>query len=520
MNNKTRNFAIIGVIIILIVSLVAGWIRLPGFSLLSSSTNVQFSNGNVYQVATLTIDKTQSTTFLMTPQNYTLSNGSTVVPRNNVTFTFTPSQQFCTYRLDAQSDPVILGQNLNGWNYYGVGNPRLSAFVRINSSASNGDVTLNVTNVGEQLTLPASDGSGSVSAQVQGVLGTGSNCPDSSGLVVLNNNGQPRVVSQAAYNDYKTRRINDAYITCGFGGVLNPLSVSTCINNALVDVSTGSGIPEASNFRGEFQGLTFADSIGTQIKTQITGVVNPTRFANPVITLTADQAYFNSFIYSPPRLSQPQILSISCGDMTESRSATIRATFRNTGATNDIFTYTISTNKGSITPTTGTIPMNAGDQGVQNFVYSVPSVSSTEPYNVNVQLCTSNQIQSNCVQSQCNGNIIDVPPPAIPGLPQNPVTPYCGDMQCNAARGETTLTCSQDCPVQPIATQCTMPNAQLINGECICNNGYQRSFDGQTGAMMCTAPNNYSQYLVYGVAGLAILAVVYQLFFAKGSKRR
>jgi len=518
MNNKTRNFAIIGVIIILIISLNTGLIRIPGnFSLLSSSTNVQFSNGNVYQIATLTIDKTQSTNYLMIPQNYTLSNGSTIVPSNSVTFTFTPSQQFCTYRLDAQSDPVILGQNLNGWNYYTPGNPRLSAFVRINSSASTGFATLNVTNVGEQLTLPASDGNGSVSAQVQGILGTGSNCPDSSGIVVLNNNGQPKVVSQAAYNDYRTRRINDAYIVCGFGGVINPLSVSTCINNALVDVATGSGIPPASNFVGEFDGLVFADPLGTQVKTQITGVVNPTRFANPVITLTADQAYFNSFIYSPPQLGQPQILSISCGDMVESRSGTVRTIFRNSGAGNDIFRYTISSNKGSVTPSTGTIQINGADQAAQDFVYSVPSTTSaTEPYTINVQLCTSNQVGSNCVQSQCNGNIIDVPATLIP---TQPMTPYCGDNQCNAARGETSLTCPQDCSAQTPITQCTMPNAHLTNGECICNDGYQRSFDTQTGTMMCTAPNN-NQYLIWIVAGIAILAVIYQLFVAKGSKRR
>lgn len=506
---------------------------LPSMSLLGYSPNVVVNvSGNLvrYQVVALTIDQSQGGTFTanLNPPAYQLSNGSTLYPGENVSVYFQPQTPKCNYTLTAQNEPVIFGYNLNLWKYYTMSTPAFSVPIWVKSSKAS-DSSIHIIDgaaIGQTYSYQNTEpgGQGAITVQVQGTLGGSTSCASPSGNVVLNNNGQPYIVDSATYQTYKNGKLSDAAIVCG--GICTLYGVQTnacfqCLNNTLAAVSTGSGMPYSSQFTG-FSNLYFADPAGTSQKTLLTGEKSLNSIANPVVTLSADSAWFDSFIYSPPQIATPVILTNSIGDFTMGQPSTFAVIVQNSPSSNAnaTFTYQVSSNLGSVNPVYGsTGVLKPGDQQQLFFNYAPPSVSANQPYQITVQLCSANQFGGNCTTKTYGGNILYVAPPIVPGLPPTPPpTHVCGDNICQAQYGENSVSCPSDCPnTPPVPTNCgSIPNSNLQGGQCVCNAGFQRTFDQTNGQMQCVPPADWTQYIPWVVGGIVVIVIAYLVV----SKRR
>jgi hypothetical protein len=521
MNEKNKQYLLAGGVIFIVLLLVSQTVSL---SVLATS-DIKLIDGKIWHSALMTADGAQQQTVIeFNPSTYTYANGSQLVPTKNITITFTPQQQTCIYRLDTNYDPIILNYNLKLWKYYTVGNPTLKSYIRVESSNSNNAVDLDATKL-DTATLSSKDGKGTLKINTYGALRTSSQCPDSSGITVLDNNGQPRIVQSSDYRTFTDSKKGDASITCGLicgltsaVPVLGQANCINCISNALGDIGKGENIPVASNWVGEFAGINFGDSAGTETKTSLVGSSKQgsTRFGNPQFQVLADADYFSSILYVPAVDIMPQVDSLTCGNPDMATTTTHRAIISNPSSSDASFTYTISSDNGEITPSTNTVLISGKSQQALDFVHSIPSVSVDKPYSVNIKVCSVSQFGGKCVEKSCSGNINYIAPSVIPPAPSEHT---CGDKKCEAQYGETTMTCSADCGVGGGTPDCSsIANSDLKNGQCICKDGFATKYDQSTGKQTCVVPSN-DEWLYYGAAALIGLVGIY-LFTAKPKRGR
>lgn len=525
MTKPNRNMLIVGglLVVIVFIFLISNG-QLKQQSLVTPPTKFTTSDGKDSWLATVSLDRNENFTveFKTTPE--IKPDGTIVSPQKNFTVQLKPGGNLCDYRLDSRSWPTIFGHNFNLMTYYEMGNPERHTPVYVESSSSDAKsffgkgVLMDATDSGQSQTLADIDGKGILKVTSLFSVPGQQVCPSPSGLVVLNQEGTPRVISAVAWQNKQNAFITDTTVRCSLACAL-PFSptCSQCIRDRINEIKYGQGIPTASNYVATFDSLTFDDP-NREIKSQLLGTqaLGRSSVGIPVMTLTADADYVNAIYYVKPKLSTPEILSISCQEVLESSTGTVRVAIRNAGDSMDTFRYTIKSNKGTISPASDSVAMDPGQVKTLDYVYSVPSVSSTEQASIDYQLCTSSQFDSKCIQKSCQYNIKDVP--------QNSPPPgdvlRCGDNKCSAEIGETSLTCSLDCTGSGTAGQCKV-NQELKNNECICKAGFKQSYDKNSGDLVCTAPFDLFDFIQENIITIGIVTIVGAgaYYFLKSSKR-
>lgn len=488
MQNSSVKYIGIILIILMIGYLLFNNVNIP-FSVLSESKNVIFENGKVYNIVLLSIDKITSTTYLFKPSDYTLQNGSIVKGTKNVSILFTPENPICIYSLRAEGEPTIFGYNLNLWKIYYMTEPTITSNIKI--KIDNEEKILDGSGVGNKVIFFNKNNNGILEITTQGALMSKERCPSPSGLIVLNDNGRPKIVSQAKYIELKNAKFTDCLIVCS--SPLSPFCFS-CWQEFQNLVLYGSQLPQAENFK-TFNALLFADPAGTETKTTLKGVMPLNSATNPVLTIKADQNYFDSVIFSEPA-TKPKIVSLTCSNALEEKTTTLRAILENTGNIDAVYNLRITTNLGSIKPTSTSLLVQAKQQNFQDYIWYVPSVSADTTYTITLEACSD----LGCDRKTCSNKILDVPP--WPWQNDTNVE-YCGNGKCSTATGENYINCPQDCQKSQ-QTKCP-PNSQLKNNECICNEGYLRKFDVNTGEMYCEKENNL---LLYGAIVVILLLLI------------
>ncbi len=538
-----------GLVVLLLFLTFTGILKFPTAALLAYSSNVMFNTSSgmyQYSFATLSIDKSQGTTFLLAPQNQPLQNGSTLVAGRNVTVGIAPalSGSSCNYSLTPNYGPIVFGYNFNLYKYYTVGAAGLHVPLWITSNVNKNPAgnpivyPTDASHIGEVTTITDPQSGGTLTVQNQGSFSAQYTCPPPTGVYAIDVNDTPIIVDATQYNQQQTNTQNNILLVCGATcGVTGTASLTcrNCIANGFSSLTSGAGltpVPSYSicsnpnpSFYNANPGLYFGDPSGTLIHSSLTCQIPQSSIANPVVTITGDQKYFSGFIYNVPQVSMPQILTTTVGDFSGgiSQGQGFSVIVKNGATFSDTYTYTITPNFGTVTPSSGSVTLNGGDQSLLQFQYAVPSVTSNTPYSITVKVCSNSQISSQCATKTLTGNINYVAPPSpipIPGQNTTPTTPYCGDGICQANRGESTTTCPVDCPAStPTPGSCPV-NSQVVNGQCICNGGYQRAFDQTTGAMSCNVPADWTQYLPWVAIGIAVVAVGYAVLTRKKGGRR
>ena len=527
-NQKNLYLGAAGLILIILAFVYVNTSYKNSLSIITPPIKFTTSNGQSYYTTTVSIDRNESYTVYFNSPSQTLANGSTLVPQQNFTVSMTPWGNICLYQLRKNTWPTVFGYNFNLVTYYDIGNPERKTPVYVQSSNSDAKsffgkgILIDATDSGSSQTLASLDGKGILTVtalySVPGKLG----CPSPSGLVALNSGGSPKIVSALDWQNARDAAIRDAPIRCATSCLIpGTSSCSACISGLVGTIVNGSGVPTAFNFQNQFNSLDFSDKNSID-KTEIDGVsaIGSSNFGVPVVTLTADAAYVNAIYYNKPQITTPQIVDLSCQQVSASTTTTMRAVITNTGDTGDTYRYTIKVDKGSITPSSDTVSVAPGEIKTIDYVYTTPSVTSDGQYNVNYQLCSSSQFGSNCVTKSCSNTIKYVPQGGSPP----PGTLYCGDNICSPQIGETAQSCPMDCKASNTPPVCDPTSQTLVNNECICKTGYKQSYNSNNGQLMCTAPFDLFQWISDNVlllgAVVVIVTLLYVIVTSRGGRRR
>lgn len=490
---------------ILIVIMLLGVLTftgvLPQFSLVTVSEPFKTTDGKTYQTAEILVYGNEQIVTLLT-NDYESSEGKQGAP-DNITVTFKPKNQICTYVLTPRPEPYISFTNTRYdlWKVYYPDSPTLSAKVGITSSDSSDSKTvetnLDGTSIESSVQLKEKDGVGILTATTKGIMGGNKVCPDTSGIVVLDNKGTPKVVSEAGYISYRDSRIRDLFLS---GACLNPANIGAvvfktgaCYDNIMQvysDITTGSNIPTASNFD------SFRPSPITQYlltfqndKTSLVGIATPGRFGAPAFIITADKEYVDSFMYEKPPSEPPEIKSLVCGDVSESVPNTVKATLYNPNTEEATFRYYITASRGSITPDSS-IAIDADGEEQILFSYITPSITTQTGATVTLKACPIGQFAGDCVEKTASCTIKNDGGLVVPPQPE------------------------------PQPTSCSeRPNTHSEDGSCVCDDGFVKRYD-DAGNWKCQSPSEeIPDWVIYGLAGVAVLLVGYALL-SKPRRRR
>jgi len=496
--NKTL-FGVLGIIVILGFLVYSGIIDLSALSVLSVSKNVELgADGDVVTIVELKVTSSDLATYRITsPDGFELPDGSTVENGDNVLVTVKPTTQKCEYTLYPRTLRVA-GLTID--TYYELGNPHRVQSIEVTTDKSTDKVTVNAFSGTEIKTIFASDQGGTMVVESAGAFVGGEDCPEGT-YVAINDNGQPIIVDK---QDYLAQT---NLLDCADFDLLNCIQALDDLINRRYTTSSVDFI-EFSNYQ---YNIKFADPATQEIKTKLEVYPSGGNFAQPVITLTTDEDFFNLERIEPAsQIVKPNIKSFTCTNLYEGEKGNFRLIVENPSEyAKDSFYGNIYVNKGSVSPTDFEFnSISAGGEGMITFLYQAPSVTADSEATFEIEVCDAWGLDVECDTYTKKCGVIDKPDTPVP---PNPNVCECGDGIC--CPSEDFATCPNDCatPVPPKPDCSDVPNSHEVDGACICDSGYVDKYDPETGVRSCEAPTDWETYILYGVLGLAVLAVGYAL---------
>ena len=430
-NKLLRNILIISSILILLV--IASYFSFVKQSVLVPPTTVSFANGKVYWIAAnIANSMDESWTFNYkvgdNVNNYALNDGTgrIVKPQKSMSITFSKGESYCYYTLTKTSISYTVLGIPKKFDYWIFNNAQRVANVNIKDSSGN-SLTVNGAQTLDHTFYDRTDGKGSVTIQSQGLLVSDSDCPPQENVAIY--------VDKAGYAKitYKNQ-LEDAVNK--YGGVyLNEIDKNTQDNTQFLNGFTNY---DMSPLDGYFKGYK--------------------NLGNSVLTFTADQDYFDSIIYTPPKIVTPSIYQLICPDSvatgaSESIMVKIKNLDTGSGYVNII---PIGTNA-VVTPLSRNMLLS--DTISAPFTITAKALAGTG--RVDVQVCSQSQFGgSKCDSSSCSFKIIE----------NNPAV--CGDGICQIS--ETNTTCPADCGGSVVAV---CGNGKIEYGEQ-CDDGNIINGDG------------------------------------------
>lgn len=411
---------IAGVLILAIILLAIFFSYGPNnLSILSQSTvNVNVDGtGKVYWVITGTAENLDSGySFNYLPPKYTKTDGTgtTVTPQSSLNIVIKTSEKSCTYQLQSKSKtiysiPIIPLVWYYDWTYtYKVlANSEKTFLIDVTPNRGN-KITLDGSLTNSE-TINDPDGKGSVTIQTQGALGTKYDCPEKSDIAVIGSGTNKKIIDKSDLENDLDSFSSGSLITLIINAVLNYQNVADVM---FKNYDTNS------IFTGAF--TTYPQVTDSYIK----GIKD---MGNPVFTITADQDYFNSVVYTPPTSSDPYIDIINAPNIKKGSTGSISIVVKNRNSNSGSVTLTLSSPYASFNPSS------------ENFVLTSSSTRSSQESANNIvvdnpitaKVCTNNQFGTN----KCDTKTV-IQKITGEGL-------YCGDGICSS--NENNATCPQDC---------------------------------------------------------------------------
>lgn len=442
------------ILIMLVVIVGAGYFigKSAGlFSIITPATSVNLNNGKVYWLTTLNVDSPAETNSFQyrignNVNNVPLNDGTgrIVQPKTSFDITMSMGANKCLYSL-APSTLYDIGfgwQNLNGYKQSSL--PTRQIWYSVTSGKTGESKTINSV-AGESYEFKDDDGAGSVIVKS---VTTGSGalyCPSADDIFVCKTN-----TGITVYLDYSAiiAATNDAYI-------IPPLTTDACEY-----IRTQRTQFVITNFVTNFQSISNRD-------TSMEATMYPNALGTPIVTITADQDIFDSVIYTPPVIAEPNVDGFNC-DLSSGQQSTMNVQISNKNSNTGLITITPSGGLVSFSPQSQQATLTSSL--TRNFIVNSPSVSTNTQTNICVEACgQGNQFETGKCDSLCRTCTIEVNNPS-----------ECGIHGCQPEIGETYTTCPADCPH---ITDCTtIPNSYLdqASNTCLCNDGFIMSFeDGQ-----------------------------------------
>lgn len=403
MKKQTKKI-VIGSLITIAVILALLFVFGVGQSIFSTSST-SFSNGTVYWTITGSGNAYGGETLTFNYKvgsnvnNYPLNDGTgrIVQPKTSMDITISKGDSYCSYPITSSYTQGLYG--IGKKEYFILGNPAKTAFIEVKDS--NGQVQTVDGSLIQSVTLQDTDDSGSAVVQTQGLLDSKYTCPNYANVAfVVNKDGQTLIVDRTSLE-----------VLGKTTSALDLIGFNTKLNN----------LPKSS-FTNTFSNFSYRLTSGSEFR----GYMD---IGNVIFTITADQDYFDSVVYTPPKEVKPIITNVDCADTLKSKTSGIQLYIKNTESSTGSVTITASALKGMITPsgtsslltTTKTIP----------FTYTAGSVIGEDI--ITFKVCSQSQFtSSNCDTYTCKLTITE----------ETPKT-FCGDGTCQT--NEDATSCSKDC---------------------------------------------------------------------------
>ena len=424
-----------------------------------SSVNVG-SDGKVYWVVTGSANSNSPEIYTFTPSKYTFTDGSgtTVTPKDNLMVATSKVNTQCVYQTTKGS---YLNPLFQTRYYYTLNNPQKVAnvdFTDGNEKTQRLDGT-----VVQEISISDNDGSGKIRIQTQGLLSGKYNCPNYENVIIFE--GDSNYYDRLKWENNRDKILNTAF------------------TNTLTSVKF-----EGGNVIGEIP------------------------IGNVVYTITADQDYFNSVVYTPPKNAEPDVTGINIPseikrDSSSSMTVNIKNKVSNSGniivtPTSDIATFSPSVTNVNL-PSSGSITV----------AFNVRAINSEKCGNVKVEACGSSQFGDTLCDSYTKNFCI---------ISDNP-TKYCGDGVCQSSESYTT--CPQDCSFVPPIPEPVCKWYQEVSPagtrqDCGLLSWKKPLGICETSTYEATCKTSTGIYIIAGIIGAVILGTVFILTNKKKKKKR
>jgi hypothetical protein len=401
MSKKSRNnLIIIGSVlgIVLLVVLLAfvfkGGVKESIFSL--SDVNVG-TDGKVYWIVTASANNPNETyIFSQTFSTYTKTDGTQVTPKNPLTLVVSPISSKCIYQtqqyIAKKSTFLFLTKDIP---YYVLSNTQ--RVVNFDVTDSYGQTKNFDGTVIDSKTFSNSNGNAVV--QTQGILSGKYNCPEYSNVVLLNK--ADLNLGTGYLFGYKSEF--DSWVA---GGSTQNVNDNTQFTSSFQSYPLFNGTTVYGDYR---QNLGFA-----------------------VFTITADQNYFNSVVYVPPKEPYPVVSTINVASQIEkSKTSSMNVVISNNNANAGTILLSTSSNLFSVSPQQINTILPASGSVTQSF--TLTAQSTTGCGDITITACSTGQFSTtkNCNSKSSNVCIV------------SSSTNLCGNGVCDSY--ENSATCSQDC---------------------------------------------------------------------------
>lgn len=433
--SKNNNVLTIG-ISVLLITLLFGTVYYFGFAqqtILSASQVNVGGDGKVYWVFANVGDSIdEGFTFNLRPEAYKKSDGTEVRPQSTRSISFSKENSYCEYPIIQQSKKILF---VYDYKYEAIGNPSRVANILIKDN--NGKTAIiNGAQNGDTETITDNDGKGSLVVKSLGLISGPLDCPDYNDVAITRDSkgSNPRLVIKSDLENDISR-----YNTIFFA----PLAFFNYLNKE---------VRENTLFTRNF------DSYPTISSTSVRGDID---IGNGLFTLTADQDYFNSYVYNPPKQADPIITSIDTTDLDQGQTSSFKVNIKNNNNNKGIVLIKASGTNVGISPLSKSITLDK----TATVTFSATGGSKEGNAEVCFEVCSTSQFEASNCDEDCESfkileekSVIDkIIEPIIDVTPQ----PECGDGTCDA--NENDAVCPQDCLI-------VLPEELAEKEQCLAKN--------------------------------------------------
>jgi hypothetical protein len=428
--------ALVLIIALVVVAAVIGTTGLP-FAVISVSQVSTTTNGEVWVSTFAATDASQTETLILKAVPITNSTG-TYTPQKEISISFFPTNPTCTYPTALRDFPSILGINVGQYSY--LNSPALAVPYQVKTSESGTILNFDGTLIGTSKTISTSGGCNIIITQLGSYQGKYT-CPSPANTALVQvkdaNGALVNRFTKSSLVDNRNSIYSGIAVTCGLLG--SPLNIANCIN-----------VEENKAFYAD---TTFTNSFDPFPQITSSSVIGklPNRASSPSFTITTNANCYRP-IYSPPVISEPQILELSdiSGYSGTTQSAVL--TVKNAGAAQA--DYTIETrspdNSVSVLTAFDSKTIAAGQTSGVVLRFNLGNFASEKTGTIIVKMCSSSQVAVKCVEKTfSNIAIKPIPVSPITGLPAPlpTATPVpAGVIDCSSITNSVVVQGTCDCP--------------------------------------------------------------------------
>jgi hypothetical protein len=456
-------------IIAIFIALAVGALSFFAFStqsVISVSQPIKFENGKYYFLANIYPSSTEGLTFTIRPQEQSVG-GQLVKPRQDLNIQFENAKTFCKY--DVEQRTINSPFMTQTFYVFKPAKPIVSASYKMKFDGKYDTEFETIDNNWQTKDLL----DGKIKLETLGVVGAVQNCRDygfTNQYVLSNKSG--------TWQFYDVRNIGFSYSTFLNTFNLNSLFLTFVNAYTVFDNPSYGEISDINNIEYKNnQMLVYPKG------KELLGVPN--------ILITADADMFDSVIVNPQKALKPEIVGTPTCANIGSNDAKCVITARNLGDSTGKFYITPKPTNALVQPSSYSQDMTPNIKYNFEFITSRANQNIAK-YQVCFEIC-SGSFDKECASACSNqADVLESSTPTPVPVPS----------------------------VNPSKADCELiPNNfyDTNNGQCLCSGDYEKSFDKQTGKMICEKP--FSAYLIY-IFGGAIIALIIIYFAFKGGKRR